>query len=182
MRTYMEDSDDPALNRLAQGYIRPIYDVGDNNQSTIFFSNVAAQTNNAIRDLYDFDQLSTEAQIDFWTIYLLSGYQYTVGRDEDPEVEFTNSVVGVADGEPDGTGIFRGQGVVVFLEANGPKECPASGNQPPLPAEYCNISSTKLHEIGHQMGADHGEGGVMDDLTTFFSNISLAIIRSRDYP
>lgn len=71
--TYLEDSDDPALNRFAPAYIRPKYDIGDNNDATIFAPNVAMDDNRSLRDLFDFDQVATEASQDFWTVCVLRG-------------------------------------------------------------------------------------------------------------
>jgi len=65
------------------------------------------------------------------------------------------------------------------METLGPKECPTPAPSAP---EYCNISSIKIHEIGHLFGVEHGMGGVIDDLTTNFSDESLAVIRGRTYP
>ncbi len=182
-RTYLEDSDDVELNRLGPAYTRPKYDIGDNNDNTIFFLNVTTPSNAALRDMYDFDQIATENKVDFWTVYLLSAYQPPIQFDEDPESEYDESVAGRADGE-EVFGIFRGQGAIVFLEVNGAKECPAVGSQPPSAAEYCNINATKLHEISHRFGTEDNanEGGVVDSLTTYFSPTSLAIIRNADYP
>ncbi len=180
-RTYLEDSDDPNLNHFVPAYIIPKYDVGNNNNSVTFVLNTATDDNQGIRNLFEFNQIATEANQNFWTVYLLSAYQHTTDQDEDPESEFQDTTVGIADGA-NVNGIWRGQGAVVFLEANGPKECPSTSTQPPLPPEFCNIDSTKVHEIGHRLGADHGQGGVMDDLTTNFSSVSIAVIRNFDYP
>lgn len=173
--TLLQDNDTPSLNAFAPAYIRPTYDIGDNNNSTNFHLNLT--DNIATRQsLYDFDQIATEASSDFWTVYLWFGYQYIVTRDEDPETD--NSTVGVAD-DPTFTGM--GQGAVIFLETNGAKECPEI---PPFPTQavFCNVHATKVHELGHIFRAQHGQGGVMDDLSLEFDPRSLVLIRSTTHP
>lgn len=60
-------------------------------------------------------------------------------------------------------------------ETNGPKECPE-------PGIICNEAETTAHEIGHLANADHGEGGLMDDLSLSFSPTSLRNIRISTHP
>ena len=162
-----QNSDDPAINLLAPAYIWPVYDIGDDNDNTIFASNVSADTGVAIRDLFDFDQIATEASTDFWTAYLLGGYQYILTEDEDPETEPTVTL-GVTDAQ-------NGQGSIVFLETNGAKECPEI-------IVACVIAGTSAHEIGHLLNADEGEGGIMDSLSLSFSPTSIANIRNVTHP
>lgn len=181
---WLEDSDDRQLNRLADAYVRPKYDIGDNNDATIFFPNVAANDVASLRDLYDFDQISTESDAGFWTVYLLSAYQYVIGEDEDPNNEDPNGngqmddlTVGVTDRIPDVMGIRRGYGAVVFFESSSLSECVADHG-----ADFCNLNDTKVHEIGHQLNAEHGDGGIMDGLTVYYSPMSIRSIRGRNYP
>jgi hypothetical protein len=179
-QTYLEDSDNPALNHFIPAYIIPKYDVGNNNNSVTFKLNVAADSSLDLRALFEFNQIATEANVNFWTIYLLSAYQYTADADEDPETD--RSVLARVDRMPDPFGVRRGQGGAVFFETVGPKDCPATPTQPTLPAEMCNIPANKLHEVGHLFGVEHGEGGVIDNLTTNYTDTSLATIRRRTYP
>ena len=181
-RTLVEDTDDSALNRLAAAYIRPKYDIGDNNDATDFFVNVSADTVPAVRDLYDFDQVATEADPSFWTLYLLSAYQHVAIEDGDPDDDdgdgtVNDATVGISDRIPDANGVRRGHGAVVFFEASSFDECFAH-----FTINYCDISTTKLHEIGHQLGAEHGDGGVMDNLTFDYSPTTIRSIRGRTYP
>ncbi len=126
-------------------------------------------TGDAIRSLFTgFNQQATEASEDFWTVYLLGGYQYTIDRDEDPETEAPNVFAGVTD-------VQNGMGSIVFMETNGPKECNLTGS-------FCIIADTAAHEIGHQANADHGEGGIMDGLSNSFSPTSLSSIRNSTHP
>jgi hypothetical protein len=157
-----EESDDPTMNIFAPAYIWPVYDIGDDNDNSVFASNVAADAGQAIRDLFDFDQVATEASTEFWTAYLLGAYQYTLEYDNDPETE--PQYVGITDQ-------LNGQGSVVFLESNGVKECFGS-------IEFCSIPGTSAHEIGHLLNADEGDGGIMDSVSLIFSPTSINKIRS----
>ena len=156
----------PAGNIYAQAYIHPVYDIGDNNTNVLFTANVNAATGADIRALFDFDQSATEASVEFWTAYLLGGYQYVLGRDGDPSTEA--APVGVTDEQ-------NGVGSIVFMEVNGPKECTVS-------PDYCSIADTSAHEIGHLLNADHGEGGIMDGIGHNFSPTSLRNIRRVLHP
>lgn len=175
-RTYIEDSDNEFLNRFAPAYIRPTYDLGEPNDATIFAANVAAETNQAMIDLYDFDQIGTEASPSFWTVYVLSAYQFTRERDDDPEEEMES--VARVDNTFFTMGEYRGLGLMVFLESNGPGDCTAPSDAP----EYCNIQASLIHEVGHRLDADHFDFGVMADLTTYFTPDSLNRMRNKDYP
>jgi hypothetical protein len=160
--------DDPNTNILAPAYIHPVYDIGDNNEYTVFSANVSANTGPAIRDLFDFDQIATEASTDFWTAYLLGGYQHTIDADDDPESGDGAGQVGVTDAQ-------NGVGSIIFMETNGPKECTLS----PI---FCNIAATTAHELGHLLNAFEGDGGIMDDESLSFSPTSLAKIRAIPNP
>lgn len=162
------NSDDPTKNILAPAYIHPIYDIGDDNDYTVFASNVSADSGPAVRDLFDFDQIETEDSEDFWTAYLLGGYQYTIQTDEDPETESNDSVVGVTDAQ-------NGVGSIVFMETNGPKECNSN-------VIFCNIAATAAHELGHLLNATDNDGGIMSDQSLSFSPISLNRIRYVPHP
>lgn len=161
-----QNSDDPAVNLLAPAYIWPVYDIGDNNDNTQFTVNVAANSGQAIRDLFDFDNLATEASPEFWTAYLLGAYQYTVEFDNDPESELLYA--GISDDQ-------NGQGSVVFWEPHGAKECLST------PAA-CSVPGSAAHEIGHLLNADDGDGEIMDSVSLIFSPTSLNKIRSVPHP
>lgn len=162
----MANSDNENVNIYASAYIHPVYDIGDNNDNTLFASNVSADSGQAVRDLFDFDQIATEANEEFWTAYLLGGYQYTNDRDADPETEL--GTVGVTDAQ-------NGVGSIVFMETNGPVECTIS-------PDFCSIADTSAHEIGHLFNADEGDGGIMDGIGHSFSPTSLGKIRRTTHP
>lgn len=177
---YLQSSDIPCsatvltnCNIFAQAYVVPLYDViSDVTDNHFFQANVDEHSGDAIRSLFTgFDQQATEASEEFWTVYLLGGYQYTIDRDGDPETEWAipaNVFAGVTD-------VQNGMGSIVFMETNGPKECT-------LPGSFCIIADTAAHEIGHQANADHGEGGIMDGLSNSFSPLSLSNIRNSTHP
>lgn len=132
-----------------------------------------ADTPVAIRDLFDFDNVSLEASTEFWTVYLLGGYQYTAETDEDPESEGADTTVGVADQ-------LNGQGAIVFWETSGLNECSIS--TVPSPPFLCSIEVTAAHEIAHLLGADDGEGGIMSFLSQSFTPISILRMREATHP
>jgi hypothetical protein len=161
------NGDNPATNVFASAYIRPIYDIGDNNNSVSFVGNVSADTGAAVRNLFDFDQISTETDTEFWTAYLLGGYQHTIAEDEDPEIEPAGSTLGITDDNTVGS--------VVFMEVNGPKECPEQ-------IIDCSIAATSVHEISHLLNTDDGDGGIIDGINLSFSPTSLAKMRTATHP
>ncbi len=161
-----EESDDPAMNILAPAYIWPVYDIGDNNDFTVFSSNVAAHTGEAIRDLFDFDQVDTEDSPVFWTAYLLGAYQYTIFFDDDPESP--DVAFGVTDEQ-------NGQGSMVFFELHSLSECVST----PI---ICSLPGTSAHELGHLLNALEGDGGIMDNESLSFSPTSLDKIRNVSHP
>lgn len=160
------NGDDQNVNVLAPAYIHPVYDIGDNNDYTVFAANVSADTPQAVRDLFDFDQVATEASTEFWTVYLLGGYQYTIARDGDPVIELPD--VGITD-------VQNGRGSIVFMETNGLTECT-------IDPDICNIADTAAHEIGHLLNANEGDGGIMDRIGHNFSSSSLKKIRDITHP
>lgn len=176
-RSLLQNNDVPCSNIIRTGcnvfapsYIRPVEDVAsDVRDNSIFQANVSEDTTVGVNSLFvDFDQRVTEASTVYWTAYLLGGYQHTIDQDEDPETEAPNSTVGVTDSQ-------NGQGSVVFLETNGPKECNGGGI-------FCDMAETAAHEIGHLANADHNQGGLMDDLDYSFSPTSLRAIRNSTHP
>jgi hypothetical protein len=169
----MQSSDNPDDNRFAPAYIRPVYDIGDNNENTNFAVNVREHSGEAIRELFDFDQVATEDSEDFWTVYLLGAYQYTTELDGDPDEEDPNDPddygwVGVADEQ-------NGQGALILFEPHRIGDCHFG----PI---FCNIPGTAVHEIGHLLNADHDDGGIMATESLVFSAQSIARMRAVLHP
>lgn len=179
----VQHSDKPSENVFAPAYVRPVYDVGDNNGSVPFAANVADESQAARRALYDFDQISTEASADFWTVYLLGAYQYTSEHDLDPDVE-PGPVNGIVDNsigsDPDG-GLHRdGFGAILFLEVE--REARSLLSEGFTGSPYAMFPYATPHEIGHLFGARHEDTGLMSQQSGTFSPRSLNFIRSSQHP
>lgn len=161
----VQDSDNAGQNVFAPAYVRPIYDIGDNNDLVPFVLNVARDRAAAIIATYDFDSVATEADPAFWTVYLLGAYQYVRGEDRDPGTE--PATLGVADA-------LNGRGANVYNEPLRAAEVPISA--------ILNNATTTAHEIGHLFNGDHPDGGLMGLTSATFSDITLASIRSVSHP
>jgi len=166
--TLAQDSDNPTENAFAPAYIRPTYDIGDNNDLVGFVANVADDTPAAKSALYDFDNQATEASTDFWTVYLLGAYQFTTSWDGDPDGENPLGIIaGVVDN-------INGMGASVFNELIRPREAAINN--------IVNHSSVAAHELGHLFNGEHNEGGLMDTLSRSFSDTTLEKIRTVTHP
>lgn len=171
----LQVSDNPNLNLFAPAYVRPIYDVGDNNDFVPFVLNTASESAAGIIATYDFDARMTEADDDFWTVYLLNSYQPDAEGDHDPNTESDRSPSKEALAVSDA---INGQGSTIFLEMF--TEFGA------LNALY-NPASTAVHELGHLFNGDHPDGGIMATIgsaqrTNAFSPITIAKIRRINHP
>ncbi len=169
----VQDSDDGAKNVFAYAYVRPTYDVGDNNTNVRFVLNTPDGANEGVLLLatYDFDQAATEADNDFWTIYLLGAYQMQTEEDGDPTSENGGSyTLGQVDA-------LNGQGVSDFKEAV--REATPSGGA-------CIEKGVVAHEIGHLFKGGHADGDLMSAYcnagTLNFSRHTLKRIRDIDHP
>jgi hypothetical protein len=161
-----QGSDDSATNALAPAYVSPVYDLGlvDGEQTEVIL-NFAEDSMTAAIDAYSFDNSKYEADPDFWTIYLHGGYQWILAEDDDPN------------GEGATMGVATWEGGTILSEAVRDKE--AQTGFPDLNAW------TTVHEVGHLMGADHGDGAVMTDnnwAILFFADESLNSIRHLLHP
>jgi hypothetical protein len=144
-----ENSDDPNTNVFAPAYVHPKYDIGNNNDNVNFISNYTSDDPTYIRNLYDFNQILTEHDSEFWTVYLLGAYQFTIFLDGDPYSE--NTAYGYADALN-----YSGEGASIFLEANRPKEYPLGWASRPV-----SQALTVAHELGHLFNGRHIDGGLM---------------------
>ena len=171
--TLVQDSDDGTKNVFAFAYVRPTYDVGDNNTGVAFVLNTPDGANEGalLKATYDFDQKATEADIDFWTVYLLGAYQMQTEEDGDPGSENGGkSTLGQVDA-------INGQGMSVFKETV--REAISYG-------AACIENAVVAHEIGHLFNGDHADGALMNGTcnlgTLSFSNATLKRIRDIDHP
>jgi hypothetical protein len=81
----LQDSDDPDKNVLAPAYVRPKYDLAGEEDNLPFVLN-------SYRDRTRFNNIGSEANPDFWTIYLLNAYQSPAASDGDPDSESSFSL------------------------------------------------------------------------------------------
>lgn len=169
-------------NVLASAFVMPTYDLSGSLEDIPFQLNVDYP---AITNIFNnsnlFDNRGSQANVDFWTIYLLGAYQYTNDADSDPD-EF-----GATFGLADAAGI-NAQGLVVFIELNRAREyadldrytTPSWQNRP-----VANRFTT-AHEVGHLFDGDHddevnGNAGLMrqsiNRTQAVYSHVTLNKIR-----
>ena len=165
----IQNSDNPSLNVFAPAYVRPIYDIGDNNDFVPFVLNTNTTSAANIISTYDFDARGTEADINYWTVYLLGAYQGWTTEDHDPATDGRS--YGVVDN-------INGQGANVFNEV-------VRFPEGRFTTEVNNAATT-AHEIGHLFNGQHTDGGLMEQSTTrstiAFTDITLDSIRSINHP
>ncbi len=157
-------------NAFAPAYVLPVFDVGDNNDFVPFVLNTDTRNPPAsIINTYDFDTVATEADVNFWTVYLLGAYQGWTDQDHDPATD--DRVYGIVDA-------INGQGASVFNEVIRPPEGRSTTE--------VNNAATTAHEIGHLFNGQHTDGGLMEQSATrssiVFSDITLNRIRSINHP
>jgi len=166
----IQDSDSPAVNVFAAAYVRPAYDIGDNNDLVTFRLNMSTSSTANITANYDFDTSGSQADTGFWTVYLLGAYQGLTTEDHDP---LTNSsLYGIVDN-------LNGLGATVFNEVIRPPETANTG--------VVNNAATTAHEIGHLFNGQHTDGnGLMaqspNRMAIIFDPASLHAIRSVTHP
>ena len=178
---YLEANDDRNTNVFADAYVRPVYDIGDNNDNTQFTVNLLNNETNYMRSLFDFDSNINEADTEFWTIYLLGAYQDIVEDDGDPhELETGNPDDAPSYGIIDSV-YPNAQGAFVFLEVGRPREYPLGYATRPV-----SRAATAGHEIGHLFGGEHDDEGLMtptrDRTEKWFRPITLRRIRIAPNP
>lgn len=169
------NGDDPATNVFAPAYVRPIYDIGDNNNMVPFVENAPFD----LPTIYDFDQSDTATSPDFWTAYLLGAYQGVYLDDADPQDEDGDGIV--PDASYGYTDLPAKLGSLIFMEVSRPKEYPLDYATRPVSRAY-----TAAHEIGHLFGGEHEDEGLMLDpfarTVGTFAPATLAKIRNAQYP
>jgi hypothetical protein len=163
-------------NALLKAYVIPEYDLTGSHTEIPFSSNVTATKIALINSNADyFNNIALEARTDFWTIYMVGGYQFTDESDNDPAGSIT---WGRADALTGGIGLFT------FNELNRPTENNVLDQRvlPPGIDVWRNRpvdpKYNTIHELGHLFNGEHddcqnfgGNAGVMRQ----FGNITIGV-------
>jgi hypothetical protein len=171
----IQDSDNPASNVFAPAYVRPVYDLPG--EGAVGFVLNEPGYGSLLLPTYSFNAIGSEADSNFWTIYLIGAYQPAIPDDGDgfapdgrPETQ-VGVVLGVVDSR-----LGDGQGANVFLESL--KEIG--------PSQFVNNAATTAHEVGHLFTGDHNDLGLMSQsgsrTSLQFSDVTLDRIRSLVHP
>jgi hypothetical protein len=129
---WVHDSDLPAENVFAVAYVRPTYDLSNNNPDpTVPFVKNSDFLYQQFNNYRGNDK-------NFWTAYLLGAYQYLTTFDGDPDEDDTQWGSGA-----------ESYGANVFLEAGRPEETRRYESK----AAFVNQAATTAHELGHWFGA-----------------------------
>ncbi len=194
----LQDSDLPANNVFAPAYIRPECCLTGSRENVPFVANIQAVDFGGLDPYLSqpyFNNFGTEASEDFWTIYLLGGYQpkeFTLSSngtrfdtDGDPKTVHnglidTSYAAANASNVP-GSRFNDGYGAVIYIEVGRPTEYPNDYLGRPV-----SVAHTTAHEVGHLFKGIHNDGGLMgitaSRQTGTFSDISLSIIRGTTHP
>jgi len=167
----MSDTDDPLSNLFFDAYVRPTYDLGSDGGALFVFNLPDDEADQIRRAMFgSFDHVSTEADPDFWTVYLLGAYQGLIDESNDPAGRL--ATVGQVDE-------LGGQGANIFFATLQDVGTSATNN----------AAITAVHEVGHLFNLEHGQGGIMGDddrglviTQTTFSAQSISAIRSSVHP
>lgn len=186
----LEDSDSVCTNVynvdncniLAVAYVRPKYDIitgsGDNVPFDLNLTDAEMDVITA-NNTY-FDNIATEANEDFWTIYLLGAYQY----EDDGDPDEADATYGVSDSPT-----VVGRGSTILMELNRPTEYNDLNSYTLVPvwtSRPVGNRFTTAHEVGHIFGGDHddnvqGNAGIMrqswNRTQSIYSLVTLNIIR-----
>lgn len=195
----LSDNDTPASNVFAPAYVRPKCCLSGSHEEIPFIANIEGTRTSLDTILSNangnFDNFGTESSNDFWTIYLLGGYQfneYVIRQDGvrfdidgdpytlvDGIVSSTYAAANVSNQPP--IRFNDGYGAVIFTELGRPNEYPRDFVSRPVSRSY-----TTAHEVGHLFMGIHSDGDLMEitqrRTAGKFSDISLSWIRKCEHP
>jgi len=176
--TAFDDDDNTLLPRFpdtsdlerafAPAYVKAFFDLPNPTPLVPFVANMPSTIpdSTAFKKVYGFDNKATEADPNFWTVYLLGAFQDKAALDADPDL-IEDAVYARVDD-------LQGQGAAIFFEV--------FRDQPPPPFDVERYTVT--HEIGHLFNGQHGDGGIMSSNVTSldFSPITINKIRTIPHP
>ena len=177
--TARDDDDNTLLPRLpdcsdlarafAPAYVEPQLDLPNPTPIVPFVLNMPYSVPDATpyRSAFRFDNIATEADQNFWTVYVLGAFQPVQRKDCDPD-DIEDAWYGLVDA-------INGQGAAIFFEVL--RDYP--------PDSFSLERYTVTHEVGHLFNGRHVDDGVMSNTnpaTVDFSPITINKIRSILHP
>jgi hypothetical protein len=179
-------SDLPDDNILAPAYIKPVYDAIDTRDDNTFHLNLENSQQTTIRAFFDkWDSSATNTDRKYWSAYILGAYQPEESADGDGLGSNTYALVDCVSGNTTNGCDGEGSGTLIFLEMNRKRELQAFST---LKTNPQSLQVTVAHEIGHLLGCNHGELGIMGNSlgreisSNKFTATSLNVIRNIKHP
>lgn len=177
---WMQDSDDPALNKFAAAYIRPTYDLTGNDNNLPFVANVPKAdltsqypTDAEFASLGKFDNIAHRTDSQFWIVYLLEAYQTDAQEDFDPSDDATShhwtGYLGIC--VPSYGGFIFPEN---FSDSYGHHLYTETDSHYVF---YDDLRYASPHETSHLLNTENDDGGFMSFTNDVFSNVSLDHMR-----
>lgn len=167
---------------LALAYIRPIYDINNigDGLSQQFAANIDDTSEQGLNSIISYDNIGTNGNEPFWTVYLLNAYQGESYRDGDGITPGDGFAPPMNEQAKVGFTLDSGLAVsLVYSEPAGPKEC----NSGPVKQAYaCDVAAITAREVAKSLGAVEDDGGLLKLDSTILSVESLRKIRNRTRP